>query len=102
MERKDAILWLAPISSFIMFIILTAAFGAMYYAGGYQFINSALGNSNLVNNYSFNFWTLAMGVSSNTALSLFIGIAWIFSNVAILGYGIIVVSRYLFAGAFDR
>jgi amino acid transporter len=43
-----------------------------------------------------------MGVSSNPAIAWFIGIGWILWNVAILAYGIIVLSRYLFAQSFDR
>ena len=73
----------------------------MYYAGGFNFINGALGNANLVFNWSFNFWTLAMGVSS-TPVAWFIGLGWILWNVGILAYAIIVLSRYLFAQSFDR
>jgi len=61
-----------------------------------------LGNANLVYNWTFNFWTLAMGVSTIPAVSWFIGLGWILWNVAILAYGIIVLSRYLFAQSFDR
>jgi amino acid transporter len=43
-----------------------------------------------------------MGVSPNSAISWFIGLGWILWNVAILAYGIIVLSRYLFAQSFDR
>jgi amino acid transporter len=74
----------------------------MYYVGGFEFITAAFANSTLVYTYSFNFWTLAMGVAGNPALAWFIGIGWILWNVAILAYGIILVSRYLFAEAFDR
>lgn len=52
--------------------------------------------------WTFNFWTLAMGVSSVPAVSWFIGLGWILWTVAILAYGIIVLSRYLFAQSFDR
>jgi glutamate:GABA antiporter len=93
--------WNVPIASFIVFLLVTGSFATMYYVGGFEFITSALANPTLVFNYSFNFWTLAMGVSS-PALSWFIGLGWICWNFAILAYGIILVSRYLFAQAFDR
>ena len=101
-KGKGALRYNVVISSFVTLIVVTSAFAAMYYAGGYLFINGALGNANLVYNWTFNFWTLAMGVSSNTAVSWFIGLGWILWNVAILAYGIIVLSRYLFAQSFDR
>jgi amino acid transporter len=43
-----------------------------------------------------------MGVASNPAIAWFIGLGWILWTVAILAYGIIVLSRYLFAQSFDR
>jgi len=101
-KGKGSIRYNVVISSFVTLIVVTSAFAAMYYAGGYLFINGALGNPNLVYNWTFNFWTLAMGVSSNPAISWFIGLGWILWNVAILAYGIIVLSRYLFAQSFDR
>ncbi len=94
--------WNIPIASFIVFLLVTISFAAMYYAGGFEFTTAALANPTLVYDYSFNFWTLAMGVANNVALSWFIGIGWILWNFAILAYGIILVSRYLFAQAFDR
>ena len=94
--------WNVPLASILVLILLTSAFATMYYVGGLPFTNAALGNGALVFNYSFNFWTLAMGVNSNTALQLFIGFAWILWNVGILAYGVIVISRYLLAQAFDR
>jgi amino acid transporter len=101
-KGKNTIKWNVPIASIIVFLIVTASFATMYYVGGFAFTNAALANPTLVYDYSFNFWTLAMGVSSNVALSWFIGIGWILWNIAILAYGIIVVSRYIFAQAFDR
>jgi amino acid transporter len=101
-KGKSALRYNVVISSVVTLIVVTSAFAAMYYAGGYYFINGALGNANLVNDWTFNFWTLAMGVSSVPAISWFIGIGWILWNVAILAYGIIVLSRYLFAQSFDR
>jgi amino acid transporter len=100
-KGKGAVRYNVFISSFVTLIVVTSAFAAMYYAGGFNFINGALGNANLVYNWSFNFWTLAMGVSS-TPVAWFIGLGWILWNVAIIAYAIIVLSRYLFAQSFDR
>jgi amino acid transporter len=100
-KGKSALKYNVVISSVVSLIIVTTAFAAMYYAGGFNFINGALSNSNLVYNWSFNFWTLAMGVSS-TPVAWFIGLGWILWNVAIIAYAIIVLSRYLFAQSFDR
>ena len=94
--------WNIPIASLITFLFVTGSFATMYYVGGFEFITGAFANSTLVYTYSFNFWTLAMGVASTPALAWFIGLGWILWNVAILAYGIILVSRYLFAEAFDR
>jgi amino acid transporter len=74
----------------------------MYYVGGFGFTNAALSNSNLVYDNSFNFWTLAMGVTQFTALKFFIGAGWILWEVAILAFGIITISRYLLAQSLDR
>ncbi|MGA3108206.1 MAG: amino acid permease [Candidatus Bathyarchaeia archaeon] len=100
-KGKGALRYNVFISSVVTLIVVTTAFAAMYYAGGFNFINGALGNANLVYNWSFNFWTLAMGVSS-TPVAAFIGLGWILWNVAIIAYAIIVLSRYLFAQSFDR
>ena len=43
-----------------------------------------------------------MGVASSSVISWIIGIGWILWDIAILAYGIIVISRYLFAQSFDR
>ena len=100
-KGKGALRYNVLISSVVTLIVVTSAFAAMYYAGGFAFINGALANANLVYNWSFNFWTLAMGVSS-TPVAWFIGIGWIMWEVAIIAYAIIVLSRYLFAQSFDR
>jgi len=100
-KGKGALRYNVFLSSVVTLIVVTAGFGAMYYAGGFNFINGALGNANLVFNWGFNFWTLAMGVSS-TPVAWFIGLGWILWNVGILAYAIIVLSRYLFAQSFDR
>jgi amino acid transporter len=94
--------WNVPLASILVLLLLTGAFATMYYVGGLPFTNAALSNPTLVFNNAFNFWTLAMGVSGNTALQLFIGLSWILWNVGILAYGVIVISRYLLAQAFDR
>jgi len=101
-KGKGALRYNVVISSIVTLIVVTSAFAAMYVAGGFNFINGALATPELVYDYGFNFWTLAMGVSSNMAVSWFIGLGWILWNVAILAYGIIVLSRYLFAQSFDR
>ncbi len=100
-KGKGALKYNVFLSSLVTLIVVTAGFGAMYYAGGQSFINGALGNANLVFNWGFNFWTLAMGVSS-TPVAWFIGLGWIMWEVAIIAYAIIVLSRYLFAQSFDR
>ncbi len=101
-KGKSGVRWAIPISAVIVMLLVTGAFATMYYVGGYNFINGALTNPSLVYNYSFNFWTLAMGVSHSYMLSLVIGLGWIIWDIAILAYGIIVFSRYIFAQAFDR
>jgi amino acid transporter len=94
--------WAVPLASLIVVSLVTLSFGVMYYVGGFGFTNAALANSQLVVNYGFNFWTLAMGVSSSPILSFIIGLGWIVFELGILAYGVIVFSRYLFAQAFDR
>ena len=94
--------WNVAISSTAVFLLLTGSLATMYYVAGQPFINGAFVNSNLVYNYSFNFWTLAMGVSGNSVVSWAIGIGWILWLTAILAYAIIVIGRYFLAHAFDR
>ena len=91
-----------PISLLVAFAFVTIPFASMYYVGGYRFITAALSNPTLVNNHSFNFWSLAMGVSSNIVQAFLIGLGWILLTIAILAFGIITVSRYMLAQAFDR
>ncbi|MDG6994930.1 MAG: APC family permease [Nitrososphaerota archaeon] len=102
LKGKRSTNWNVPISALISLIIVTGSFATMYYVGGYNFITGAFFNGTLVNDYSFNFWTLAMGVSPNSAVAAFIGLGWILWNIGILAYGIIGISRYIFAQAFDR
>ena len=100
-KGKSAVRWNVPISAVISLVLITSAFGAMYYAGGYNFVTGAL-TGNLAGFYDFNFWTFAMGATTNYALQAIIGLGWIVWNVGVLSYGVIVFSRYLFAQAFDR
>lgn len=102
LKTKNAVRWNAPISAVLAFIVVTIPLAAMYYVGGLPFTNEALSNASLVYDYSFNFWTLAMGVSQFEALKLLIGAGWILWEVAILAFGIITISRYLLAQSFDR
>ena len=101
-RSKKARDWAVPIASLLTFFFATSSFAVMYYVGGFQFTNAALSNPTLVFDYSFNFWTLGMGVASNTAVAGFIGLGWILWNVAILGFGIILFSRYALAMGLDR
>ena len=43
-----------------------------------------------------------MGVSGNPIVAALIGLGWILTNLSVLAYGIIVISRYLLAQSFDR
>jgi amino acid transporter len=85
-----------------VFAFVTGALATMYYVGGQAFTNAAYTNSTLVYFYSFNFWTLAMGVSGNNIIAALIGLGWILANLSVLAYGVIVISRYLLAQSFDR
>jgi amino acid transporter len=101
-KGKSAVRWNVPISALLVFIFVTSALGTLYYVGGQAFINGAYANPTLVYNYSFNFWTLAMGVSGNNIVAGLIGLGWILANMSVLAYGVIVISRYLLAQSFDR
>lgn len=101
-KGRNSVKWNVPIAALVVFILVTSAFAAMYYAGGYAFVTAGLSNPTLVFQFAFNFWTLAMGATGNMAVAVIIGIGWIAWNLAILAYGIIVFSRYLFAQGFDR
>jgi amino acid transporter len=101
-KGKNTLKWNVPVSALIAMILMTSAFGAMYYAGGFAFTNAALANPTLVYDYSFNFWTLAMGASGNTLLAWIIGIGWIVWVINIIAYLVVVEGRYLLAQAFDR
>jgi len=101
-KGKTALKWNVPISAVAVFVLLTSALATFYYVGGLAFVNAALANPQLVFDFSFNFWTLAMGVTNNALLSGVIGFGWIAWNVGIFSYGVIVISRYLLAQSFDR
>ncbi len=101
-KGRSAIRWNVPVSAVIALVLTTAALGTLYYVAGQPFINASIANPALVFFNNLNFFTLAMGVAPNTAVSVIIGLGWIVWTVAILAYGIIVISRYLFAQSFDR
>ncbi|MFI5419506.1 MAG: APC family permease, partial [Nitrososphaerales archaeon] len=101
MKGKSALRWNVPISALISMTLISGAFGAMYFAGGFSFISGAL--SGTLSSFSdFNFWTFAMGVTTSYPLQALIGLGWIVWNIGVLAYGVIVFSRYLFAQSFDR
>jgi amino acid transporter len=101
-KGRRALQWNVPVAAILTFGILLLSFGTMYIVGGFNFINGAFHNPTLVFDYSFNFWTLAMGVSTSPIIAWFIGLGWIIWNISVLAYAIIVVARYIFAEAFDR
>jgi amino acid transporter len=100
--KGNAAKWNAPIAVLIVAIILTAGFAVLYYVAGLPFINAAFSNPTLVFDYSFNFFTLAMGVSSNSAIAWVIGLGWIVSWMVVLQVNMLAQPRYLFSMAFDR
>jgi amino acid transporter len=102
LKGKSALRWSVPISGVTVFLIWTAVFATLYFVGGQAFINAAFGNATLVFSYGFNFWTLAMGVSGNVALSVFLGLVWIIWNIILLLVTIMAVARYILALSFDR
>jgi amino acid transporter len=101
-KGKNTLKWNVPVSAVIAMILMTGAFGAMYYAGGFEFTNAALANPTLVYTYSFNFWTLAMGASGSPILAWIIAIGWVLWVINIIAYLVVVEGRYLLAQAFDR
>jgi amino acid transporter len=101
-KGKNSVSWAIPIASVITVILATSSFAILYFVGGLPFTNAALSNPTLVFNYSFNLWTLAMGVANNTYVAAIIGFGWIIWSVAILAFGIVLFSRYAIAQAFDR
>jgi amino acid transporter len=102
-KGKTALKWNVPISAALAFIFLTSSLATLYYVGGVPFINEAFKSWSISVFYTFNFWTLAMGVAGlGSPLATLIGLGWIVWNVGVLAYGIIVLSRYLLAQSFDR
>ncbi|MBI3859331.1 MAG: amino acid permease [Thaumarchaeota archaeon] len=101
-KGRSALKWNVPISALLVFIFLTSSIGVMYLVAGQDFTNNAYTDPTMVFNNSFNFWTLAMGVSGNSVVAGIIGLGWILSNLSVLAYGVIVISRYLLAQSFDR
>jgi amino acid transporter len=103
-KGKSAVRWNVPISAALAFIFLISSIAVMYWAAGQAFTNAAFSTPAYVYGMpvGFNFWTLAMGLSGNSAVALFIGLGWIIANLGILAYGLIVISRYLLAQSFDR
>jgi amino acid transporter len=102
LRAKNTLRWSVPISGFSVFIIWTVVFATLYSVAGFPFINAAFGNSTLVYDYGFNFWTLAMGVANNFVLSLALGAVWIIWNIIFLMVTIMAVARYILALSFDR
>ena len=100
--EKSAPRWSIPISGISVFVIWTTVFAVLYWVAGQPFINSAFANSTLVFDYGFNFWTLAMGVANNLAVSVTLGLAWIIWNIIFLMVTIMAVGRYILALSFDR
>jgi glutamate:GABA antiporter len=102
-KGKTALKWNVPISAALAFILLTSSLATLYYVGGLPFINEAFSSWSVSVFYTFNFWTLAMGVAGlGSPLAWLIGLGWIAWNVSILAYGIIIISRYLLAQSLDR
>ncbi|MGD0477505.1 MAG: amino acid permease [Nitrososphaerales archaeon] len=106
-KGKTALKWNVPISAVLVFAFVTSSIGVMYWTAGQAFTNAAYTSPTLVYGLypaatSFNFFTLAMGVSGNAVIAWLIGIGWIVANMSVLAYGIIVISRYLLAQSFDR
>jgi amino acid transporter len=102
LKGKSALRWSVPISGISVFVIWTTVFAVLYWVAGQPFINSAFANSTLVFDYGFNFWTLAMGVANNLAVSVTLGVAWIIWNIIFLMVTIMAVARYILALSFDR
>jgi amino acid transporter len=102
LKRKTIARWNSVISAVTTFILVTGAIAVLYYVAGLQFLDEALANPTLVYNYSFNFWSLAMGVSGNVVLEWIIGLGWIIWTLGAIAFGVITLSRYLLAQSFDR
>jgi Amino acid permease. len=102
LKGKSAIKWNIPLSYLFVSILVTLGFFVLYQVAGFRFVQAAMSNPTLVNQYSFNLWTLALGVSKNFIVSLTIAIGVILWNLAPAAFGFISTPRYFFAQAFDR
>ncbi len=102
LKKGSAVRWSIPTAFAISVLLFLVSVSILYYVAGYQFINASMSNSNLVYNYGFNFWTLAMGVANSSVVAWFLGISWILWNVCIINALIISFSRYILAFSFDR
>jgi len=102
LKTGNATRWNAPVAYLIVTVLIAGGLGAMYYAGGQGFVNIAYSNPNLVYNYSFNFFSMAMGVTGSAILQWIIALGWITSWLAVLMVNMIGIPRYLFAMSFDR
>lgn len=100
--KGRASIWNVPVSLLVAFLVVTIPYATMYYVGGFGFTTAALSNPTLVNEFGFNFFTAAMGVSPSFVQSFVIGLGWVVLTVAILAFGIITISRYILAQSFDR
>ncbi|ARM76846.1 APC family permease [Acidianus manzaensis] len=78
--------------------IVTLGFLLLYIGGGYSFTNYEFIN----NGFTYTFWTVALGLTSNQIIQWIIGIGLMFWEFAVLAYGVIFFARYIFAMAFDR
>ncbi|QIW23974.1 APC family permease [Sulfolobus sp. S-194] len=81
-------------------ILITLGFALMYIAGGYAFTDYLFTNPSSA--FIYTFWTVAMGLTTNQVLQWIIGLGLMTWEFAVLAYGVIVFSRYIFAMAFDR
>jgi amino acid transporter len=102
LKGKSAIKWNIPLSYLFVSILVTLGFFVLYHVAGFRFVQAAMSNPTLVNQYSFNLWTLALGISKSVIVSWIIAAGVILWNFAIAGFGFISTPRYFFAQAFDR
>ena len=94
--------WGILVSSLFAVILTTVTLYVLYDVAGLPFTNAAMSNPKLVFDYSLNFFTLAMGVTSNTAVAWFIGLGWIIWNAGAVAMSVVYFSRYVLAQSFDR
>jgi len=97
-KGKKALKYNVFVSLVLTLVLVTAGYGIMYYAGGYEYTTAQYMN----NGFIFTFWTAAIALASNQVLQWLIGLGLIAWEFFILSYGAVVFSRYIFAMAFDR